>query len=255
MDANLLYVVSICVVAFLFDFVNGCIDAANSIATVVSTRVLRPIYAVGWAALFNFAAAFLFGTHVADTMGKGIVDPGAQSNDLILATLLAAIVWGIITWYLALPTSASHALIGGLAGAALVEAGPESLLVKGLMKVVVFIVLSPVIGLVLGYASRSIVSLLLWRTSPKSTARHFRRLQLLSAAAYSLGHGTNDAQKTMGIVAILLFCNGYLGETFYVPTWVILTAHGAMALGTLTGSVRRDQPPSPCLERPSPVSR
>ena len=238
MDANLLYVVSICVVAFLFDFVNGCIDAANSIATVVSTRVLRPIHAVGWAALFNFAAAFLFGTHVATTMGKGIVDPSVQSNDLILATLVAAIVWGIITWYLALPTSASHALIGGLAGAALVEAGPESLLVKGLMKVVVFIVLSPIIGLVLGYASRSIVSLLLWRTSPKSTARHFRRLQLLSAAAYSLGHGTNDAQKTMGIVAILLFCNGYLGETFYVPTWVILTAHGAMALGTLTGGWR-----------------
>jgi PiT family inorganic phosphate transporter len=238
MDATFFYVVLICVFAFVFDFINGFHDAANSIATVVSTRVLRPVYAVGWAAFFNFVAAFGFGVHVANTMGKGIIAEWAVNNDVILATLVGAIVWDLITWYLGLPTSSSHALIGGLAGAALVHSGLGALQAGGLIKVSAFIVLSPVIGLILGFTLRAVVSRLFWHSSPKSTAQHFRRLQLLSAAAYSLGHGTNDAQKTMGIVAILLFSNGYLGDTFFVPTWVILTAHAAISLGTMAGGWR-----------------
>lgn len=238
MDPNFAYVVGICVVAFVFDFINGFHDAANSIATVVSTRVLRPTYAVVWAAFFNFAAFFLFGVHVAEMVGSKLVDPQVITNELILAALVGAIVWDLLTWYLGLPTSSSHALIGGLAGAAWVQSGIDALILPGLVKVAAFIVLSPLIGLVLGFAARTVVSRLFWRTSPKSTARHFRRLQLLSAALYSLGHGTNDAQKTMGIVAVLLFANGYLGSEFSVPTWVVLTAHAAIALGTMAGGWR-----------------
>jgi len=231
------YVVVICLVAFAFDFLNGFHDAANSIATVVSTRVLRPIYAVGWAAFFNFVAAFGFGVHVANTVGKGIVHTNVINNEVILAGLIGAIVWDILTWYLGLPTSSSHALIGGLAGAAVVQSGVDSLVVSGLVKITAFVVLSPVIGMVLGYGARSVVSRLFWHTSPKATAPYFRRLQLLSAALYSLGHGTNDAQKTMGVVAILLFNNGYLTE-FHVPSWVIGAAGAAIALGTMTGGWR-----------------
>jgi PiT family inorganic phosphate transporter len=232
------YVVVICVVAFAFDFVNGFHDAANSIATVVSTRVLRPSYAVVWAAVFNFVAWLGFGVKVATTMGKGVIRPEVVTNDLILAALVGAIGWDVLTWYLGLPTSSSHALIGGMAGAALAAAGRGALLTSGLVRITAFMVLSPVIGVALGWTLRSIVSRVLWHSSPKATARHFRRLQLLSAAAYSLGHGTNDAQKTMGIVAILLFTNGYLGATFSVPTWVVLTAHAAIALGTMAGGWR-----------------
>ncbi len=238
MPAIPFYIVFICVVAFAFDFVNGFHDAANSIATVVSTRVLRPIYAVGWAAFFNFVAAFGFGVHVATTMGKGIVHTDVVNNDLILAALVGALLWDLLTWWLGLPTSSSHALIGGLAGAAVVQAGFDSLVARGLLKIIVFIVLSPVVGLVLGYLFRVLVSRIFWHSSPKSTAHYFRRLQLVSAAAYSLGHGTNDAQKTMGIVAVLLFTNGYLGHEFYVPIWVILMAHAAIALGTMAGGWR-----------------
>ena len=232
------YVVFICMIAFAFDFMNGFHDAANSIATVVSIRVLRPIYAVGWAAFFNFVAAFGFGVHVATTMGKGVVHTAAVNNEVVLAALVGATIWDIITWYMGLPTSSSHALIGGLAGAVLIQSGLESLVAPGLIKILAFIVLSPLIGLLLGYTSRRLVSRIFWHTSPKSTARHFRRLQLVSAAAYSLGHGTNDAQKTMGVVAILLFTNGYLGDTFFVPVWVILGAHAAIALGTMAGGWR-----------------
>ncbi len=238
MDHSLFYVVFIIAIALLFDFVNGFHDAANSIATVVSTRVLRPVYAVGWAAFFNFVAAFGFGVHVARTMGKGIVHESAITNEVILAALIGAIVWDLITWHLGLPTSSSHALIGGLVGAALVKSGPESLLAPGLLKITSFIVLSPVIGLILGHSSRILVSWIFRRTSPKATAHYFRRLQLVSAALYSLGHGTNDAQKTMGIVAILLFTNGLLGPEFYVPRWVILSAHAAIAAGTMSGGWR-----------------
>jgi PiT family inorganic phosphate transporter len=231
------YVVLICAIAFLFDFFNGFHDAANSIATVVSTRVLRPLYAVAWAAFFNFVAAFTFGVHVANTMGRGIVHEQAVNNEVILAALVGAIAWDLITWYLGLPTSSSHALIGGLAGAAFVKSGVASLQTAGLIKVSAFIVLSPLIGLVLGYTFRILVSRLLWHSAPKSTAPYFRRLQLLSAALYSLGHGTNDAQKTMGIVAMVLYSNGYLAA-FHVPVWVILTAHAAIALGTTAGGWR-----------------
>jgi len=238
MDHALLYVIFICAVAFVFDFINGFHDAANSIATVVSTRVLRPVYAVGWAAFFNFVAAFGFGVHVATTMGKGIVYEPAINNEVILAALIGAIVWDLLTWYLGLPTSSSHALIGGLIGAAIIGSGVDSLHLAGLFKVTAFIVLSPLVGLFLGYCFRMSISRLFWRSSPKSTARTFRRLQLVSAALYSLGHGTNDAQKTMGIVAILLFTNGYLGPEFYVPRWVILGAHTAIALGTMAGGWR-----------------
>lgn len=238
MDYTLIYVVLICAVAFVFDFINGFHDAANSIATVVSTRVLRPVYAVGWAAFFNFLAAFGFGVGVATTMGRGILDPAIINNDVILAALVGAIAWDLFTWYLGLPTSSSHALIGGLIGAGLVHAGAAALLVSGIVKVSVFIVVSPLVGLILGFALRTLVSRIFWNTSPKATAPYFRRLQLLSAALYSLGHGTNDAQKTMGIVAVLLFANGYLGPTFHVPWWVIITAHAAISMGTMAGGWR-----------------
>lgn len=237
MPPTFAYVASICAVAFAFDFLNGFHDAANSIATVVSTRVLRPIYAVGWAAFFNFVAVFAFGVHVATTVGKGIVHTEAVSNEVILAALVGAIVWDVLTWWLGLPTSSSHALIGGMAGAAVVQSGVGSLVVAGLAKITSFIVLSPLIGLVLGYGTRTLVSRIFWHTSPTSTARHFRRLQLISAALYSLGHGTNDAQKTMGVIAILLYKNGYL-DHFHVPVWVILAAGAAIALGTTAGGWR-----------------
>jgi len=238
MDSALIYVIFICVVAFIFDFINGFHDAANSIATVVSTRVLRPSYAVVWAAFFNFAAFFVFGVRVAETVGAKLIDQQSVTNELILAALVGAIVWDLATWYVGVPTSSSHALIGGLVGAALVQSGKDALILPGLYKVVAFVVLSPLIGLVLGYAARTIISWLFWHSSPKATARHFRRLQLVSAALYSLGHGANDAQKTMGVVAILLFANGYLGDTFVVPLWVIVTAYAAISLGTMTGGWR-----------------
>jgi PiT family inorganic phosphate transporter len=232
------YVLFICIVALAFDFLNGFHDAANSIATVVSTRVLRPVYAVGWAAFFNFVAAFGFGVHVATTIGKGVVHTEAVNNEVILAALVGAIAWDIITWYLGLPTSSSHALIGGLAGAAVVQSrGVGTLLVPGLVKILVFIVLSPVIGLVLGYALRTLVSLVFWHSSPKSTARQFRRLQLLSAAAYSLGHGTNDAQKTMGVITILLYTSHNLHSFEVIPV-VKVAACAAIALGTMAGGWR-----------------
>jgi PiT family inorganic phosphate transporter len=238
MGSNYLYVICICLVAFAFDFVNGFHDAANSIATVVSTRVLRPLQAVAWAAFFNFVAAFGFGVHVAATMGKGVVHQQVVGNDMILATLIGALIWDLITWYLGLPTSSSHALVGGMMGAALVTHGPGALLLHGILKIALFMVLAPMIGLVLGYGSRTLVNRVFWGSRPSATAPYFRRLQLLSAALYSLGHGTNDAQKTMGVVAILLFSNGYLGSEFYVPGWVILTAHAAIAAGTLVGGWR-----------------
>jgi len=237
MSEQLIYIVLICLIAFIFDFVNGFHDAANSIATVVSTRVLRPLYAVAWAAFFNFVAAFTFGVHVANTMGKGIILPEAVNNHVILAALVGAIAWDLITWYLGLPTSSSHALIGGLVGAALVQSGPGSLHIYGILRIASFIVLSPVIGMILGYFARTLVSWIFRRTSPKKVSPLFRRLQLVSAACYSLGHGTNDAQKTMGIVALLLFSNGYMKE-FHVPMWIILSAHAAIALGTMAGGWR-----------------
>jgi PiT family inorganic phosphate transporter len=234
----LLLVVFIIVVALAFDFINGFHDAANSIATVVSTRVLTPSQAVAWAALFNFVAAFGFGVNVARTVGRGIVQPPVVDAWVILAALTGAIVWNLLTWYAGLPSSSSHALIGGLAGAALAKAGPGGLVAEGLIKTAVFIVLSPLLGLFLGFAFTVGVTWLCLRSSPSRVDKLFRRLQLLSAACYSLGHGTNDAQKTMGIIASLLFAAGYLGRDFSVPFWVILAAHAAMGLGTLAGGWR-----------------
>lgn len=226
------------IVALGFDFLNGFHDAANSIATVVSTRVLPPRWAVVWAAFFNFVAAFGFGVSVAATIGKGVVDPTTISNAVVLAGLVGAISWNLLTWYVGLPVSSSHALIGGLVGAALVAAGPRALLWPGIERILIFIVVSPVAGFVLGLTLMVAVSWIARRAAPSRVDRVFRRLQLLSAGLYSFGHGANDAQKTMGIIAVVLFANGLLGPTFYVPVWVILAAHAAIATGTLAGGWR-----------------
>jgi len=234
----LMTVAMIVAVALIFDFINGFHDAANSIATVVSTRVLSPLQAVAWAAFFNFIAAFGFGLQVATTVGKGVVDPAVVDPAVIFAGLMGAIVWNLITWYWGLPTSSSHALIGGFVGSAIAKAGFGSLIASGLVKIAIFMMLAPLIGWGVGFA---IMVANLWifrRATPGRVDRLFRRLQLVSAAAYSLGHGTNDAQKTMGIIAVLLFSTGYLGGTFYVPFWVVIAAHAAMGLGTLTGGWR-----------------
>jgi len=225
-------------VALAFDFMNGFHDAANSVATVVSTRVLSPRQAVVWAAFFNFVAAFGFGVQVANTVGKGIVEPQFVTPTVIFAGLVAATAWDIITWYFGLPTSSSHALIAGFAGAALASAGPRAVITSGLTRILVFIFISPAIGLMLGVILTTVVLALARNANPARIDSLFRRLQLLSAAFYSLGHGTNDAQKTMGIIAVLLFSSGYLGETFYVPMWVILTCHAAIAMGTMFGGWR-----------------
>ena len=231
-------VVLIIVVALVFDYINGFHDAANSIATVVSTRVLTPLQAVVWAAFFNFVAAFGFGVQVATTVGKGVVDPAVVDQWVILAGLIGAIVWDLITWYWGLPTSSSHALIGGFAGAAIAKAGVGSLVGPGLIKIGVFMILAPIIGMTVGFTLMVLTLRLFRNATPGRVDWVFRRMQLVSAAAYSLGHGTNDAQKTMGIIAVLLFTTGYLGPHFYVPFWVILAAHAAIALGTLAGGWR-----------------
>ncbi|HLK11827.1 MAG TPA: inorganic phosphate transporter [Candidatus Binatia bacterium] len=234
----MLALVLLILVALAFDFMNGFHDAANSIATVVSTRVLTPRMAVAWAAFFNFVAAFGFGVAVATTIGKGIVTPDAVDRPVVFAGLAAAILWDVITWYWGLPTSSSHALIAGFAGAGVAKGGLGVLIVPALLKVLLFIVVSPLIGLVLGAYFMLVALWLFARATPTFVDRFFRRLQLLSAAAYSLGHGTNDAQKTMGIIAVLLFTSGRLGPAFYVPTWVVLLCHLTIALGTLFGGWR-----------------
>ena len=237
MDSNLLAVVAIIGVALAFDFINGFHDAANSIATVVSTRVLSPGKAVIWAAFFNFVAAFAFGTAVAKTVGSGLVDIHIVTFSVIFAGLIGAIVWDLITWYFGLPTSSSHALIGGYAGAAVAKAGFAAIIPGGWSKTLLFIVLAPLIGMVLGFFIMVAVLWIFRWFSPSRVDRWFRRLQLLSAAAYSLGHGGNDAQKTMGIIAGVLFAGGYI-STFRIDLWVILMAHAAIALGTLSGGWR-----------------
>jgi PiT family inorganic phosphate transporter len=224
--------------ALLFDFLNGLHDAANSIATVVSTRVLRPRAAVLWAAFFNFIAFAVFGLHVAQTLGTGIVDPGAVDARLVFAALAGAIVWNVLTWRLGLPSSSSHALIGGLVGAGVAKAGFGIVVWQGLGKTAAGIVLSPLLGFVLAQALAAIVAWLARGATPYVVDRRFRLLQLASAALYSLGHGGNDAQKTMGIIAVLLYAQGYLGATFYVPLWVVLVCQAAMALGTMLGGWR-----------------
>lgn len=213
-------------------------DAANSVATIVSTRVLSPRQAVVWAAFFNFAAAFVFGVHVAETIGRGIVDTAVITQTMILSTLLGAIIWSYACTRFGLPISVSHSLVGGLVGTALVKGGVHVLIWSGLAKIFLFIFLAPIIGLVLGYVFMIIVFRLFGKKSIRTVDRWFRHLQLLSAALYSLGHGTNDAQKTMGIITILLFNAGLLGAEFHVPFWVIFSCYLAIALGTLSGGWR-----------------
>ena len=230
--------VFVILVALSFDFFNGFHDAANSIATVVSTRVLTPLQAVIWAGFFNFIAAFAFGVHVATTVGKGVVETSIVDQWVILAALAGAIVWDLMTWYWGLPTSSSHALIGGLAGAGVAKAGLGSLVVGGLVKIGIFMILAPLLGLVLGFAMMLLTMRTFSAATPGRVDRVFRRGQLVSAAAYSIGHGTNDAQKTMGVITVLLFSTGHLGKEFYVPFWVILAAGAALGLGTTFGGWR-----------------
>src|SRR5512142_528099 len=224
-------------VALAFDFLNGFHDAANSIATVVSTRVLSPQKAVVWAAFFNFAAAFLLGTHVAKTVGKGMVDLSVVTSEVILAGLLGAIVWNLITWYYGIPVSSSHALWGGYAGAAIAKAGPRAIIASGWVLPLAYIVIAPLVGLVLGFLLQVLVTWLFRSWHPFRLDKLFRRLQLLSAGLYSLGHGGNDAQKTMGIITGLLVTSGYL-KTFDVPLWVELLSYATIALGTMLGGWR-----------------
>ena len=231
------FVLFVVFVALAFDFINGFHDAANSIATVVGTRVLTPKKAVAWAAFFNFVAAFSLETRVAKTIGKDIVNPAVVDPLLIFAALVGAIVWNLATWWWALPSSSSHALIGGFAGAALAKAGPASLVPKGLGKTVVFIVLSPLLGFVLAFIFFLAATWIFRRARPEPLDRGFRKIQLVSAAAFSFGHGMNDAQKTMGIIAVLLFSTGYL-KTMDIPFWIVLICHAAIGLGTLSGGWR-----------------
>jgi len=230
-------VAAIIAVALFFDYVNGFHDAANSIATVVSTRVLSPGKAVIWAAFFNFVAAFVFGTAVANTVGKGMIDIRIVTFAVVFGGLTGAIIWDLITWYFGLPTSSSHALIGGYAGAAVAKAGFAAIILSGWTKTVIFIFLSPLIGLVAGLTLMTAILWIFRWTPPSRVDRWFRRLQLISAAFFSLNHGANDAQKTMGIIAGILFAAGYI-QTFYVPFWVVLLAHTAIGLGTLAGGWR-----------------
>ena len=230
-------VVFIIFVALVFDFLNGFHDAANSIATVVSTRVLSPQKAVLWAAFFNVVAAFVLGTHVAKTIGKGMIDLSIVTQDVILAGLIGAIFWNLFTWYYGIPVSSSHALIGGYAGAAIAKAGFGAILVSGWIKTLLFIVLAPMIGMLLGFFLMVLVTWMVRNARPSKVDRRFRGLQLVSAGLYSLGHGGNDAQKTMGIITGLLVSSGYLTE-FEVPLWVVLISHAAIAFGTMFGGWR-----------------
>jgi len=235
----MLALVLLILIALSFDFFNGFHDAANSIATVVSTRVLTPLMAVGWAAFFNFVAFLIFGTNVASTIAKGVVDPNVFTLSVVFAGLIGAIAWDVITWYFGLPTSSSHALIGGMAGAAVARSGWHALIGDGFRTIAVFIVLSPIIGLLLGFTILVIVMWVFHRHKRMDRLnRGFRRVQLVSAAAFSLGHGGNDAQKTMGVILALLIATKHLPSTASVPLWVVLSAHAAIALGTLSGGWR-----------------
>jgi inorganic phosphate transporter, PiT family len=237
MTAVTLTIVFLVGVALLFDFLNGMHDAANSIATIVSTRVLKPQYAVIWAAFFNFAAFFVFESHVANTVGKGIVDPHFINNAVVFGALSGAIAWNLITWWAGIPSSSSHALIGGIVGAGIAKGGWTVIQWSGLSKTLYAIVLSPFTGFILAILFMILVSWLFIRSNPAFADGFFRKLQFVSAALYSLGHGSNDAQKTAGIISVLLFSNGVYSE-FTVPGWVILSCYTVMGLGTLTGGWR-----------------
>jgi len=237
-DGALPYLVGLIVVALAFDFLNGLHDAANSIATIVSTRVLPPQYAVFWAAFFNFVAFLFFGLHVAQTVGTGIVTPDVIDDHVIFGALMGAIVWNLLTWALGIPSSSSHALIGGLVGAGTAKGGIDAVVWSGLIKTGSAIVFSPALGFVLALVLVLAVSWIFVRKTPLAVDKVFRSLQFVSASLYSLGHGGNDAQKTMGIIAVLLYSHGRLGGEFHVPFWVVLTCQAAMGLGTLFGGWR-----------------
>jgi PiT family inorganic phosphate transporter len=230
--------IALIVVALAFDFLNGLHDAANSIATIVSTRVLRPQHAVIWAALFNFAAFLIFGAHVAQTVGTGIVSADIVDPHVVFGALTGAIAWNIITWALGIPSSSSHALIGGLVGAGVAKVGVKAIVWDGLAKTSAAIVLSPFAGFALALLIFLVVTWLFVRSTPFAVDRTFRRLQFVSAALYSIGHGGNDAQKTMGLITVLLYSQGYLGGEFHVPFWVMFSCYAAMGLGTLMGGWR-----------------
>jgi len=236
-DLSLVFIIFIILIALAFDFTNGMHDAANSIATVVSTRVLSPRQAVIWAAFFNFLAFLIFGTAVATTIGKGMIDVSTVTPTVILAGVCGAILWNLITWYLGLPTSSSHALIGAYAGAAIAKSGFGVIIASGWYKTLIFIVLAPAIGLVLGFLLKIITTWIAYRQTPAVVDKWSRVFQLFSAALYSLGHGGNDAQKTMGIITSLLFTGGLISE-FKIPLWVVLSAYAAIAMGTLSGGWR-----------------
>ena len=236
MEAWVVY--SVIGLALAFDFVNGFHDAANSIATVVSTRVLSPRWAVGWAAFFNFIAFLFFGLRVAETIGKGVVDPTSVTVPVITAALVGAIVWNLITWYYGIPSSSSHALVGGLAGAAIQHSGFAAVVVAGIVKISIFIILAPLIGLAIGFAFMVGTYWTFRRATHARVGKLFRSLQLCSAAAYSLGHGGNDAQKTMGVILVLLIAGNMVDVKSEVPLWVVLASHTAMGLGTMAGGWR-----------------
>lgn len=238
MTSTLLITVIIIGLALIFDFINGAHDAANSIATVVSTRVLRPKYAIIWASFFNFIAFLFFETRVANTIGKGLADPAVMDQRVLLAALVGAISWGLVTWYFGIPSSSSHALVGGMVGSVITKAGTQGLLWSGLSKVLVSIVLSPLIGLILAILLMHASFWVFRNQTPRRVDNWFRKLQFISATLMSLGHGGNDAQKTMGIIAVLLFSAGYLGPEFHIPFWIVIICQLAMALGTLTGGWR-----------------
>jgi PiT family inorganic phosphate transporter len=238
MPDSFAFVVFLILVALVFDFLNGFHDSANAISTIVSTRVLSPRNAVLWAAFFEFTAVFFVGVQVAKTVGTGIINPAIVDNLLILSALTGAITWNIITWYFGLPSSSSHALIGGLIGAGVTEGGISVLVWSGITKTAIFIVLSPVIGLILGLTMMILVLNISRHSTVAGSDRLFRKLQLVSAAVYSMGHGTNDAQKTMGIIAMILYTQGYLGPTFYIPYWVIISCYVVIALGIMSGGWR-----------------
>jgi PiT family inorganic phosphate transporter len=231
-------VVTLVVIALLFDFMNGFHDAANSIATIVSTRVLKPHQAVIWASAFNFLAYFLFQLKVASTIGKGTIDPSIVDHYVIFGALIGAIIWNIITWYYGIPSSSSHALVGGLVGAAIAKAGLDGLISAGVLKIIAFIFVAPLLGFVIGGGLMVIVSWICRNMTPRKVDKYFRRLQLLSAAAYSLGHGGNDAQKTVGIIWMLLIAAGMSKSTDAIPGWIVLCCYTAMGLGTMFGGWR-----------------
>jgi len=238
MEAELLFILFVILLAFVFDFINGFHDASNSIATIVATGVLTPRQAVIWAAFFNFIAFLFFKLSVANTIGTGLINPELVDSTLICAALIGAIIWNLITWYYGLPSSSSHALIGGLAGAALAKGGLAALKFSAFTKIIIAIILSPLLGILLGLLIATLINKLTHNYSEATKYKWFKTLQLFSSAMLSLAHGGNDAQKTMGIIAVLLYSANWLGEVFYVPFWVVIGCHLVMGLGTLAGGWR-----------------